>query len=296
MFGYVVPKKCELKVREFNLYRAYYCSVCRELKNLGPFAKATLNYDFTFMALVAAAVSNDQSDLYKGRCTTNPLSTKAMIKQNDFLKLTAVASILSVKYKLVDNINDEDFFGKLKAYIMYLGLYLSFKKASNLHPEIDRLIKECMNNQNAIEKQNETSVDKVAEPTSFCLGKIFEMLSDDLDQKRILFRLGYYTGKFVYCSDMLDDLVDDIKNSCYNPLKLENNLSTASSEQQITDIINDYRPQLNILICEIAKAYNLLEIKNLNSIIENIIFLGLTDSVTDIGLKKKGNKFNAQPI
>ncbi len=296
MFGYVVPKKCELKVKELDYYRAYYCSVCKELKNLGPFAKATLNYDFTFMALVAVAISQKPDKFTTLRCTTNPLSKKAMVKSNDLLSLVACASILSVRYKLLDDIKDEKILKKILSSVIYFGLQLSFAKAKRLFPEIDRLIKDCSIEQTLIEKQNESSADKAAEPTSYCLGKLFEMVSSDQEQKRVLFRLGYYTGKYVYCSDMLDDLEQDIKSNSFNPLIYSNSLDQNTDSETIKNIILDYRPQLNIINCEIAKTYNLLEINSLKPIIDNIIFLGMPESIKQLGAKKKGKKINAQSI
>mgnify|MGYP007056204169 CR=1 FL=1 len=46
MFGYVLINKPELKVREYDRYKAYYCGLCRGLLNYhGSFARLTLNYD-----------------------------------------------------------------------------------------------------------------------------------------------------------------------------------------------------------------------------------------------------------
>ena len=33
MFGYVTVNKDELKIKEWNRYRAYYCGLCHELKD-----------------------------------------------------------------------------------------------------------------------------------------------------------------------------------------------------------------------------------------------------------------------
>ena len=31
MFGYIVPEKPEMKIKEYELFRAYYCGVCRSI-------------------------------------------------------------------------------------------------------------------------------------------------------------------------------------------------------------------------------------------------------------------------
>ena len=33
MFGYIIINKPEIKFREFDVYRSYYCGFCRELKH-----------------------------------------------------------------------------------------------------------------------------------------------------------------------------------------------------------------------------------------------------------------------
>ena len=46
LFGYVTPLSCELKVKHYELYRAFYCGLCRTLaREYGPVARAALSYD-----------------------------------------------------------------------------------------------------------------------------------------------------------------------------------------------------------------------------------------------------------
>ena len=53
MFGYITINKAELKFREFDLYQAYYCGLCEELKKrYGRIGQATLTYDMTFLLLL----------------------------------------------------------------------------------------------------------------------------------------------------------------------------------------------------------------------------------------------------
>ena len=45
MFGYVVVNKPEMKFKEFDVYHAYYCGLCKTLKNsYGLRAQAALNF------------------------------------------------------------------------------------------------------------------------------------------------------------------------------------------------------------------------------------------------------------
>ena len=52
MFGYIIVHKPELKVREYETYKASYCGLCRSLKKRhGRIGQMTLSYDMTFLAL-----------------------------------------------------------------------------------------------------------------------------------------------------------------------------------------------------------------------------------------------------
>ena len=49
MFGYVTVCEPELKVKDLKKYRAYYCGLCRTLKeDYGFMGQMTLTYDMTF--------------------------------------------------------------------------------------------------------------------------------------------------------------------------------------------------------------------------------------------------------
>lgn len=49
MFGYVTPCKMELKIKEYEKFRAYYCGLCKTIKkDYGELPRITINYDMTF--------------------------------------------------------------------------------------------------------------------------------------------------------------------------------------------------------------------------------------------------------
>ena len=63
MFGYVKPDIRELKVKEYDAYRAIYCGICKSTgRSLGQAARLALTYDAVFLAaarMLAAGVSPD---------------------------------------------------------------------------------------------------------------------------------------------------------------------------------------------------------------------------------------------
>lgn len=53
MFGYIRPVESELLVKEYEFYRAVYCSLCKTGgRRVSRFSRFFLNYDFVFLALV----------------------------------------------------------------------------------------------------------------------------------------------------------------------------------------------------------------------------------------------------
>ena len=66
MFGYITPLKSELKVKEFEYFRSYYCGLCNEIKNkFGNIPRFCLNYDLTFIGFLLDALFSNQYLLNK---------------------------------------------------------------------------------------------------------------------------------------------------------------------------------------------------------------------------------------
>ena len=54
MFGYIVMNKPEIKMKDFDMYRSFYCGLCRELREkYGISGQITLSYDMTFVAFMS---------------------------------------------------------------------------------------------------------------------------------------------------------------------------------------------------------------------------------------------------
>ena len=134
------------------------------------------------------------------------------------------------------------------------------KKAAKQYPKIEEIVAEYIKSQNKLENEKCTEMDEAANPTSVALGKIFTLCSDDEIQKRVLDRLGYCMGRYIYLLDAACDLEDDIESGSYNVLK--NGFSGDRKEY----IKNRVEPQLYFCINEACKAFELLEIKKFKTV------------------------------
>lgn len=276
MFGYIKIAKPELKVKEYETYRAVYCSLCKVLgKNYGLISRFTLNYDFTFLALLNMSLK-DGCDLFEQkRCTFNPLKKCNYCKQMDSLEMPAAVSMIMTYYKLLDNIEDEKGIKKL-LFILLKPIFKSKnKKASKKYPQIENIVSQYINEQAVLENNSCKDIDQSCDPTAKALSKILMLCADDASQKRVLNRLGYCLGRYIYLMDAFCDLKSDIKTNSFNVLKNK-------PPQEVNQFVEK---QIYFCINESAKAFELLEIKKYKQILGNIIYLGLEQTA-----KKEINK------
>ena len=271
MFGYIRACKPEMRIKEYELYKAVYCSLCKELgKSYGIFARFTLSYDFTFLALLSMSLNDSCCGLKRGVCTCNPLKKCTYLKNTDELKMPAAAAMILNYYKLVDNLRDEKGIKQIGYRLLKPIFSYAYKKARKGYPEIEKIVSDYIKIQLDLEANNCDDIDIAAEPTAICMSKIFSMLNGDRVQKRCLERMGYSIGRYIYILDAAVDLNDDIKLSRYNPFK---------SYKNDIDFVNGIiKPTLNISIAEAAKALELIDIKKFKNILDNLIYLGLEDT------------------
>lgn len=73
MFGYVTPYKMELKIKDYEKFKAYYCGLCRSIKyNIGNVPRISLNYDMTFLALLLDSLgTGEQTYVKKKMCSSS---------------------------------------------------------------------------------------------------------------------------------------------------------------------------------------------------------------------------------
>ena len=75
MFGYVKVCKPELRMREYEEYKAVYCTLCRVLgEEYGLAARGLLSYDACFYVLLRDCAESGKNPEYKaGRCRFNQI-------------------------------------------------------------------------------------------------------------------------------------------------------------------------------------------------------------------------------
>ena len=107
MFGYVEAKRSELKMREFYKYKAYYCGLCRVLREkYGFLGQITLTYDMTFLVILLTSLYECESKREEHRCLIHPMKKQKML-YNEITEYAADMNIILTYYKLLDDWKDE---------------------------------------------------------------------------------------------------------------------------------------------------------------------------------------------
>lgn len=281
LFGYVKIDKPNLLVKEYDTYKSIYCSLCKELgKSYGIVSRFTLSYDFVFLSLVYMNSSNLCPTFKKGRCSFNPLHKCGKVCTKDgSIQFSSAAAMIMQYFKLKDNIADSNLLKKMVYYPLLPIFSAAKNKAKKQYPKLYEISHIAFINQEKVEKSSNCSIDESCEPTAKSLSEIFELISDDQKQKRILSRLGYCVGKWIYLIDALDDLQEDEKHHRFNPFLVNN------TSESLNQIITDAQQLMNVCICEACNVFELCDNVNFSGIIKNILYKGMPN-VQDEIIKK----------
>lgn len=290
MFGYVKTDKGELRVKEYELYKGLYCSLCKALgKRYGVFSRLVLSYDMTFLVLVKLCEKGEALSFKKGRCPFNPAKKCNYCQSGEeVFDFVCAAAMIMFYYKVKDNITDSRIFKKLLFYLILPFAIFRHKKAARLFPELEKIVSGSMKRQREAEDENTDMPDKAAHASADALGKIFSFRSGD--NKNELYRFGYFVGRWVYLLDAVDDIESDIKTGSFNVFV--NRYSLLSNELS-ADVRYEIESTLNSSSGEALSAFRSCKLKNPSKIIENILTGGMYRSAENV---LKGNKSNERSL
>lgn len=277
MTGYVRAYKPEMKIKHYEEYRAVYCSLCRVIgKRYGQAARLTLSYDFTFFAILQMCIQGMRPCFEQKRCPFNP-SKKCnfCIKNGEALEYTADFAILTVYYKILDNLQDEGFLKRIAMRLLLIVFRGYYKKAKQYAPEADEIIAASMKRQAEYEKSGKGNIDQAADASAQALSSLMALNIEGENEKRVYKRIGYLLGHWVYTADAYFDREEDKKKGSYNPFNIEE-----KSEKEI-------KAMLDMDAGEMVSAYELLNVRQFDAVIRNVLFDGLYYSIENRGKKNE---------
>lgn len=277
MFGYIVINKPEIRFKDYDLYRSYYCGLCRQLKECyGLKGQATLSFDMTFGAILLTSLYEPETTRKVCRCIVHPVH-KHVETVSKYSTYAADMNILLTYYKCRDDWQDEH---KYKRLVQSKILEGSFKRLREKYPEKTERIVEALEKIHLCEERDDQTVDGPANLWGMAMGEILTPNKDEWTD--LLYRLGFFLGKFIYIMDAYEDREDDLKNGRYNPLK---SLGERDDyEQRCKEI-------LTMMMSECSKAFEQLPIVENTDILRNILYSGVWCKYELINAKKqKGNE------
>lgn len=294
MFGYIRPQKSEMLVREYEQYKAVYCSLCRQLgKSYGMMARLTLSYDCTFYALVQIAVGADCPGFKNGRCVVNPLKKCAYCNagENELIAASAL-SVIMTYYKIKDDIADSRFWGKLRSALLLPFAARAHKRAARDFPWMDAIVSKSIQMQYETEHRDNPCIDACAEPTSEMLRRVFESIAGEPEDSesakaRVLRQFGYYLGRWVYLIDAADDIEKDIRFASFNPFVLKFQLNESSTQEELEKVRDYVNRVLNLTLSQLIAALNIMDLNCFGPIIDNVVKKGLPQIQKEILFKKE---------
>lgn len=277
MFGYVKVCKAELRVREYEEYKAVYCTLCRVLgEEYGLAARGLLSYDACFYVLLKDCAESGEAPEYKaGRCRFNPLK-KCNYQTNcgESYRAAAALTVLMSYQKARDNVDDSKGIKSIAARMISPYLRGKYKKAKERYPQFAEAVEQAMEAQAALEKSGCDSTDRAADPSAKAISEIFGAGVGSETQKRVIERVAYCVGRFVYLLDAYDDLEDDLQNGSYNPFIRKYDIRDAEELRTPTLQENILR-SLYMTANEAAVSFHLLTGEVHRGILENILQDGL---------------------
>lgn len=273
MFGYVVMNKPEIKFKDFDMYRSFYCGLCRELKErYGLSGQITLTYDMTFVILLLSGLYEPPTKKGSTRCIVHPVRRQP-VRKNAITEYAADMNIFLTYYKCKDDWNDERSilgfaFGKL--------LEGKEKKSEKLWSKKVQTIVSCLDELSALEKENATDIDRVSGCFGRIMAEIFAYREDVWEPT--LRRMGFYFGKFIYLLDAYDDVEEDVKKGNYNPF---------SKDYIIKGFDDRVKNMLMMMMAETCREFEKLPIIKYTDILRNILYSGVWCRFENVSGKRK---------
>lgn len=261
MFGYVVINKKELKFREFDEYKAFYCGLCRELRErYGIAGQLTLNFDMTFVILLLSGLYEPRTLKGTTRCAVHP-ARKQQVMKNRFTEYAADLDVLFSYYKCLDDWKDDRNVGKL----FYSGfLKKGNRRAAAAREKKARTILSLLDEISQGEKRGEQNLDYMAGLFGKVMAEVLAVEEDVWEPG--LRRMGFFLGKFIYLLDAYEDVEEDVKKGRYNLF---------SQHYREKDFEENAQEILMMMMASCCREFEKLPIIKYGEILRNILYSGV---------------------
>ena len=107
MFGYVKTDLPNMYVKDTVLYKAMYCGLCKGIgKVCGHKGRLVLNYDLTFLSVLAHNLADLDVKIEKQRCIIHHIRKRPVAIPDSLTERIAALNVILAHYKLNDDVVD----------------------------------------------------------------------------------------------------------------------------------------------------------------------------------------------
>lgn len=269
-------RKEELRFREFDRYRGFYCGLCRAIgKRCGRVCRMALSFEMTFAAMLLTALYEPETAQEEYRCAFHPVHRRLML-HNEAIDYCADLSALISYYDLRDGWEDERRVDRLAESAL---LKSAAERAGAALPRQRKAVEDYVRQLHEVERRNDPTLDAAANLTGNVMAELLVMREDVY--ARDLRELGFYLGKFIYLCDSYEDLERDEKRGSYNPLlsRRDDPAFETSCEQMLSD-----------MMARASQAFERLPILQDAEIMRNILYSGIWLRFEDATERRKAKR------
>lgn len=267
MFGYVRPALDSLSQEQRDAYQSAYCGLCHAMgRRHGFLARLTLQYDFTFLAILLSAGAGEEGCVRR-RCPVHPFRRPRACAAGAQMDAAADQSVILTWHKLSDDVEDHGFFAGLPYRAARRVFRRAYRRAAQVQPAFDAQVRGGLSRLRALEEERSPQLDRAADAFAGILACSAQALPEARD-RRVMEQLLYHVGRWIYLMDAWDDLEEDGRRGRYNPLDARFE-GRARENRAYVDTTAAHSLRLA------GAAAELLELGEWTPVVENILYLGL---------------------
>ena len=268
MFGYIRPALDRLDQEQKDAYQSAYCGLCHALgRRHGWLARMTLQYDFTFLAIVLTAGGSEGEERLCRRCPVHPFRKPRACLTGERMDAAADQSMILTWHKLSDDVKDHGFFSGLPFQAVRRLFRRAYRRAAAAQPDFDAETRQGLACLEELERVRSPQLDRAADAFAKILACASQAVPGE-GARRALGQLLYHLGRWIYLMDAWDDLDDDRRKGRYNPLDARFQ-GQARENRDYLDTTSTHSLRLA------GAAAELLELGEWAPIVENILYTAL---------------------
>lgn len=275
MIGYLTPHKPDLRMKEFQVYQAYSCGLCKTLGDrYGLTFRNLLLNEGIFLGLFLDALAPEPPAYKEFRCLLHPFRKKLRVIPSKNMEYAADISVFAFYHKLQDNIRDEH--SLLSAFLKFF-IARKYRKASKRLGGLASKLLEYLEEMRAMEKgPGDRSKDLTACYGRFTREIFTRPFREDPRLSRIAGEIGFDIGEWMVQLDAFDDLEKDLNKKMYNPLAAEFGIcSDKSHKEWKSEISSTVFKRLLGHLEQASKAFDLTDPRYHRNLLLNIFYEGM---------------------